>query len=165
MFDKPIYLGSTVLELWKLFIYETQFDTMQPFFDPKLKRNLQLQCMGTESFVLNIKTNDLFNGLIKLQEEKGLFDFIRIANDNPLFCNENMNVTGKFKIETPDTMYIDNFCALRSKGKTSMKPYEIEKKKPECSIKIVMKTIKIDEYKQCLKLKRSTGKKFWQKCW
>ena len=30
--DKPIYLGVTVLELRKLYRYETYYDTLQPYF-------------------------------------------------------------------------------------------------------------------------------------
>ena len=51
--DMPIYLGFAKLELSKLFLYETCYDKMQPYFDEK---NLQLQYMDSDSFVLSLNT-------------------------------------------------------------------------------------------------------------
>ena len=96
MSGKPIHLGSKVPELSKLFTNETQFDTRQPIFDTKLEGNLQLHYMCSDFFVWSIKANDLLKFSIKLQEEENLFDFIGIAKDQPLFCNKNINVIGKF---------------------------------------------------------------------
>ena len=46
MFDKPIYLDFTILELSELFMPETYYDILQSFFDAKLERNLRLHYMG-----------------------------------------------------------------------------------------------------------------------
>ena len=35
LMDKPIYLGFVVLELSKLFLYETYNDKLQPYFGEK----------------------------------------------------------------------------------------------------------------------------------
>ena len=71
--------------------------------------------MDSDSFVINIR-NDLVKQLIKLQEEKELLDFNEIAEDHPLYPNDKTDIIGKFKIEIPDTIYVDKLCALRSKA-------------------------------------------------
>ena len=44
-----------------------------------------------------------------------MLGFKRIAEDHPLYCNKNTYISGKFKIKTLDTIYIDKFATLRSK--------------------------------------------------
>ena len=39
--DKAIYVGFTILELSNLHMYETYYDTLQPYFG---QENLQLHC-------------------------------------------------------------------------------------------------------------------------
>ena len=73
MFDKPIYLGFTNLELAKMFLYKTYYDTLQTVFDPNLKKNLQLHYIDCDSFVLSNKTDDLIKDLVKMQEENALY--------------------------------------------------------------------------------------------
>ena len=51
-----------------------------------------------------------------MQAKKRLFDFIKIDKDHPLNCIKNTDVIGFFKIETPDTIYMEENCALRSKA-------------------------------------------------
>ena len=56
LMDKPIFLGFTVLELSKILMYETYYDTLQPYFG---QENLHLHYMDTDSFVLSINTKDI----------------------------------------------------------------------------------------------------------
>ena len=42
LMDKPIYLGFTILELSKLYMYETYYDTLQPYFG---QENIQFYYM------------------------------------------------------------------------------------------------------------------------
>ena len=37
LIDKPIYLGFAILELSKLFLYETYYDKWQPYFGQKIE--------------------------------------------------------------------------------------------------------------------------------
>ena len=51
--NKPIYLGLSILEISKILMYEFWYDHMKP------KYNDNVTCyMDTDSFVMNIKTND-----------------------------------------------------------------------------------------------------------
>ena len=53
VFDKPIYLGFTVLELSKLLMYEFYYNKLQPYW----KQSIQLHYMDIDSFILSFDTN------------------------------------------------------------------------------------------------------------
>ena len=52
LMDKPTYLGFAILQLSNLPMYETYYDTLQPYFG---QENLQLHYMDCDSFILSIK--------------------------------------------------------------------------------------------------------------
>ena len=58
--DKPIYLGFAVLELSKLYMYETYYDILQPYFG---EQNLHSHFMDTDSFILSVNTKDFIKDL------------------------------------------------------------------------------------------------------
>ena len=107
--DKPVYLGFVVLELSKLHMCETYYILLQPYFGEKL---LQLHYMDTDSFILKESTKDIIKDLKKLG---GVIDFSNLNENHELFSNKNLKVIGKFKIETPKKIWIDEFVCLRSK--------------------------------------------------
>ena len=107
--DKPIYLGFAILELSKLHMYETYYDTLQPYFG---QENLQLHYIDCDSFVLSIKSEKIIKDLKNLED---IIDFSNIDENHELYSEKNKKVFGKFKIETPKNIFIDEFIALRSK--------------------------------------------------
>ena len=52
--NKPIYLGLSILDISKILMYEFWYDYMKPKYDNDVK----LCYMDTDSFVMNIKTED-----------------------------------------------------------------------------------------------------------
>ena len=54
--NKPIYLGLSILEISKILMYECWYDYMKP----KYNDNVRLCYMDTDSFIMNIKTNDFY---------------------------------------------------------------------------------------------------------
>ena len=52
--NKPIYLRLSILEISKTLMYEFWYDYMKP----KYANNVKLCYMDTDSFIMNIKTND-----------------------------------------------------------------------------------------------------------
>ena len=52
---KPIYLGLSILGLNKTLMYEFWYD----YIKPKYRNNAKLCYMDTDSFIINIKTEDL----------------------------------------------------------------------------------------------------------
>ena len=54
--NRPIYLGLSILEISKILMYEFWYDCMKP----KYNDNVRLCYMDTDSFEMNIKTNDFY---------------------------------------------------------------------------------------------------------
>ena len=72
---------------------------------------------------------------------------IKIKQNN-LFCKKVTNVIGKFKIETPVTKNIDEFCALRSEAYAYIKPDTVgEEKRVKGMNTTIMETKKLDKNK------------------
>ena len=108
--DKAIYVGFSILELSKLHMYETYYDTLQSYFG---QENLQLHYIDTDGMILSMKTAKIINDLKNLEK---IFDFSNLNENHELFSEKNKNVIGKFKIETPKNIWIDEFVCLRSKA-------------------------------------------------
>ena len=143
LMDKPIYLGFTVLELSKLLMYETYYDKLQPYFGQK---SIQLHYMDTDSFILSVNTKDIIKDLKNLENK---FDFSNLDKTHELFSNKNKKVIGKFKIETPKNIWIDEFVCLRSKM-YAFKCGGDSKNKLKGISKSQSKNIKFEEDKKCL---------------
>ena len=58
--DKAIYVGFAILELSKLHMYETYYDTLQPFFG---QENLQLHYIDNDGMIMSMTTKDIINDL------------------------------------------------------------------------------------------------------
>ena len=58
--NKPIYLGLSILEISKILMYEFWYDYMKL----KYNDNVRLCYMDTDSFIMNIKTNDFYKDVI-----------------------------------------------------------------------------------------------------
>ena len=140
VFDKPIYLGFTVLELSKLSMYEFYYNKLQPYW----KQSIQLHYMDTDSFILSFDTNhqELINFL---QENKDEFDFSELDKSHELYDPINKKVIGKMKIETSPVLVLDTFTALRSKS-YSFSYNSIQKTKQ----KGIQKALKCEHYKNSL---------------
>ena len=109
LMERPIYLGLAVLELSKLHMYETYYDNIQSYFGQK---SFQLHYIDTDAFVLSQDTKDIINDFENLEDK---FDFSNLDENHEIFSNKNKKVIGKFKIETPKNIWIDEFVCLRSK--------------------------------------------------
>ena len=154
LMDKPIYLGFAILELSKLHMYETYYDTLQPYFG---QENIQLHYMDCDSFILSIKSENIIKDLKNLED---IFDFSNIDENHELYSEKNKKVLGKFKIKTPKKIFIDEFIALRSKMYAfKCKDKEEDKNKLKGISKSQSKNIKFEEYKKCL-----NGEKFENEC-
>ena len=68
--------------------------------------------METDSYVLSVNTKDIIKDLKKLED---IFDFSNLDENHELFSIKNQKVLGKFKIETPQKVWIDEFICLRNK--------------------------------------------------
>ena len=137
--DKLLYLGFAVLELSKLHMYETYYDLIHSCFK---ERNLHLQYMDTDSFILTVNTEDIIKDLKNLED---LFDFSNLDKNHEIISNKNEKLLGEFKIETPKTFWIDGFIAWRSKV-YSFKCGDDSKNKLKGISKSQSKHIKLEEF-------------------
>ena len=142
--NKAIYVGFAILELSKLHMYETYYDTLQPYFG---QENLQLHYIDTDGMILSMRTENNIKNLKKLED---FFDFSNLDKNHELYSNENKKVIGKFKIETPKNIWIDEFVCLRSKAYSFKCKNNENKNKIKSISKSQSKHIKFEEYYNCL---------------
>ena len=57
--DKLVYLGLSILELSKMLMYEFWYDYLKPKYGEKVK----LCHMDTDSFIVYIKTDDIYKNI------------------------------------------------------------------------------------------------------
>ena len=57
--NKPVYLGLLILELSKILMYEFWYDYVKPKYGEKAK----LCYMDTDSFIVYIKTDDIYKDI------------------------------------------------------------------------------------------------------
>ena len=66
--DIPVHLGLSILELSKMLMYEFWYDYVKPKYGEKAKSCF----MDTDSFIVYIKTNDIYNDIA--EDVKTKFD-------------------------------------------------------------------------------------------
>ena len=143
--DKAIYVGFAILELSKLHIFETYYDTLQPYFG---QENLQLHYIDTDGMILTMRTENIIKDLKNLED---IFDFSNLDKNHELYSNKNKKVIGKFKIETHKSIWIDEFVCLTSKAYSfKCKNNDGNKNKIKGITKSQSKHIKFEEYYNCL---------------
>ena len=81
--NKPTYLGLSILEISKTLIYEFWFEYMKP----KYNDNVKLCYMDTDSFIMNIKTNDFYKDISNDIENR--FDTSNYEVNRPLPTGKN----------------------------------------------------------------------------
>ena len=80
---KPIYLGLSILEISKILMYESWYDYMKP----KYSGNVKLCYTDTDSFIINIKTEDFYEDIANDVEKR--FDKSNYEVDRPLPTGKN----------------------------------------------------------------------------
>ena len=64
--NKPIYLGLSILYISKILMYEFWYDYMKP----KYGNDIKLCYMDTNSFIMNIKTEDFYKDIANDVEKR-----------------------------------------------------------------------------------------------
>ena len=109
--NKPIYLAQAILDISKTLMYEFWYDYIKRKYGDKAR----LCYMNTDSFVINIKTEDFFKDIAS-DVEKWFDTSSYDKNDNrPLSIGINNKVISKFKDELKGKIMTE-FCALRAKS-------------------------------------------------
>ena len=141
---KATNVGFAILELSELHMYETYYDTLQPYFG---QENLQLHYVDTDGMILSMKTKNIIKDLRNLED---IFNFSNLDEKHELF-SEKKKVIGKFEIETPKNIWLDEFVCLRTNVYSFKCKDNIESKNKIKGIsKSQSKHNKLEEYKKCL---------------
>ena len=64
--NRPIYLGLSILEISKILMYEFWYN----YLKPKYGNNVKLCYMDTDSFIMNIKTEDFYKHIANDVEKR-----------------------------------------------------------------------------------------------
>ena len=141
--NKPIYLGLSILEISKILMYEFWYDYMKP----KYNDNVRLCYMDTDSFIMNIKTNDFYKDISDDVDNR--FDTSNYEVKRPLPIGKK-KVIGLMKDELGGEI-ITEFIALKPKTYSYLTDNDkIDKKAKGTKKCVIKKMIKFDDYKKCL---------------
>ena len=142
--NKAIYLGLSILDISKKLMYEFWYNYMKP----KYSNDVKLCYMDTDSFVMNIKTEDFYKDIANDVEKR--FDTSNYEVDRPLPTGKNKKVIGLMKDELGRRIMTE-FITLRPKAYTYLTDDGKEDKKAKGTKKCVIKRmIKFDDYKKSL---------------
>ena len=142
--NKPIYLGLSILEISKTLMYEFWYDYMKP----KYNNDVKLCYMDTDSFIMNIKTNDFYKDISNDVENR--FDTSNYEVNRPLPTGKNKKVIGLMKDELGGKIITES-VTLRPKTYSFLTDDGKEDKKAKGTKKcIIKKKIKFNDYKKCL---------------
>lgn len=142
LYNKPIYVGFSVLDISKLIMYSFHYDVMKPVY----RENLSLLYTDTDSLVYEIQVEDVYE---EIKKNINFFDTSDYPTNNqyniPLVNNKIM---GKMKDENNGKIFLE-FVGLRSK----MYSIKVENKvsnKSKGVNKCVVRKLKFDDYKNIL---------------
>ena len=130
--NKPIYLGLSILVISKILMYELWYDYMKP----KCNDNVKLCYMDTDSFIMNIKTNDFYEDIASYVENR--FDTSNYEVNRPLPTGKNKKIIGLMKDEQGGKI-IKEFVTLRPKTYSFLTDDGKEDKKAKGTKKCVIK--------------------------
>ena len=142
--NKPIYLSLSILEISKTLMYEFWYDYMKPKYD----NNVKLCYMDTDTFIMNIKTNDFCEDIANDVECK--FNTSNYEVNRPLPMGKNKKIIGLMKDELGGKI-ITEFVTLRPKTYSYLTNDGKEDKNAKGTKKcVIKKMIKFKDYRKCL---------------
>ena len=130
--NKTIYLGLSILEISKTLIYQFWYDYMKP----KYNNDVKLCYMDTDSFIINIKTNDFYEDFASDVENR--FDISNYEIKRPLPTGKNKKIIGLMKDELGGKI-ITEFVTLRPKTYSFLTDDGKDDKKAKGTKKCVIK--------------------------
>ena len=145
-FNKPVYLGMSILDLSKTLMYDFHYN----YIKPKYGDSAKLLFTDTDSLAYEIQTEDFYRDISSDVELR--FDTSNYPKDHPsgILTGLNKKVIGMFKDEASGKQ-IAEFVGLRAK----LYSYRVEETYEEKKCKgvkkaVIKKTITFNDYKNCL---------------
>ena len=144
--NKSIYLGQAILDISKTLMYEFWYH----YIKPKYRDNARLCYMDTDSFIINIKTENFYRDVAN--DAKEWYDTSNYdENDKRTFpIGENKKVISLFKDELGGKIMTE-FIALTPKAYAYLKEDGSEHKKAKGTKKCIRKReLTFENYKELL---------------
>ena len=150
VFNKPIYVGMSILDVSKYLMYEFHYNTMKVRYG----ENIKLLYTDTDSLIYDIETEDFYQDMKDMLDQ---FDTSDYAQDNVYgLPRVNKKVLGKMKDELAGVV-MREFIGLRSKMYATDVEGD-EKRDKKLGIKkskgvkksVVKNEITFKDYKTCL---------------
>ena len=120
--NKPVYLGLSALDLSETVTYEFWCDHVKP----KYNENARLCYMDTDSFIIHVKTHDIYKNIA--EDVKTIFDTSNFEKDRPLSKDKEKIVIGPMKDELGEQI-MKEFVGLRAKTSSYLKDSSDKDKK------------------------------------
>ena len=140
-FNKPIYLGMCILDYSKLLMYQFYYERIN-----KLWPSNQIIGYDTDSFFLNIETEDVYKDMKLMQDD---LDTNNYSSDHFLYSTKNKKVIGKFKDELGGRI-MSELVFLRSKAYAYLIENKDVKKLKGITKTTINKSLTFDDYKNIL---------------
>lgn len=144
--NKPVYVGFTVLDLAKLFVYEFHYSFKELV-------NCMLLFTDTDSLAYVVETPDIFSEFKKIKRK---MDFSQYPKDHFLFSNKNKRKIGKMKDEGNGKIFTE-FVGLAPKM-YSFAGINLRKVAAKgIQKRVIEKSLRHRKFVKCLKTKKSKG--------
>ena len=141
--NKSVYLGMSILDISKTLMDEFWYD----YIKPKYQNNAKPCYIDTESFIIHIKTEDVYKDFADDVEKRS--DSSNYEVDRPLPKGMNKKVIALMKDELRGKIIIW-FVALRPKTYSYLTDGDTVHQKAKRTKKCVTKRIlKFNDYKKC----------------
>ena len=114
LMNKPAYLGLSALDLSETVTYEFWYDHVKP----KYNENARLCYMDTDSFIIHVKTHDIYKNIA--EDVKTIFDTSNFEKGRPLSKGKEKIVIGSMKDELGEQI-MKEFVGLRAKTYSYLK--------------------------------------------
>ena len=140
IFNKPIYLGSVILETSKLHMYQFWYDHLKEKYNNKV----ELIYTDTDSFIIQVETDNIYKDML---ENKNLYDFSDYPINHLNYDITNKKVLMKYKDELKSKI-ITEFIGLKPKMYSFdyIDNNNILNKCNKCGKSIVLKCNEVCEY-------------------
>ena len=147
--NKPVYLGLPILEISKTLMYEFWYDYIKPKYQWNcIQKNTKLCYMDTDSFIINMKTEDFYKDIADDVEKR--FDTSNYEVNRPLTTKKNKKVIALMKDKLGGKVMTE-FVALRPKAYSYLMDEGNTYNKAKATKKCVIKRIlKFNDYRNCL---------------
>ena len=153
--NRPIYIGQAILDISKYVMYNFYYNTVKERYGNKAR----LLYTDTDSLLCEIETENVYEDMLKMNNEKPTFDFSEYPKNHPNYDISKKGVPGLFKDECKSAAIKEfvgicpkMYSFITSEGKNTKKAKGVKRS-------VVSKILHHDMYKDALlnrKVYRST---------